>query len=329
MNCIDCNVLLVSSGEEANRYLNTDRCVSCALRFRYCPSCGHMLLRVDMRNDSCRPCFRENPSLANYTTRIDTSGLENNRRYFGVELETELKEPSADNMKAKLIEIDDLLGDAVIMKHDGSLNNGIEIVTKPFIREQHYPLWDKFLTQRPKGLRSWDSDRCGLHIHASRSGLTDETIARAVCFCNSSGNKKFIYVMSGRKSNTYSKYKAKEIATAAQSGDRHEAINLCNQDTVEFRMFKGTLKKESVYKNIEFCDALLDFAAQPDITLTQAMSRASFVRFVKNHEQKWPHLMAFIMCRWFGKETQLSKHIGWRPFKNCSAKNELEITFSE
>lgn len=329
MNCIDCNVRLVSSGDEANRYLQTDRCLSCALRFRYCPNCGLMLLRTSMRNDSCRPCFKENPELAGYSTRVDTSGLENGKRYFGVELETELSNPTEANLKAKLIEIDDLLGDDVIMKHDGSLDHGIEIVTKPLTKEKQYLLWEKFLTQRPKGLTSWDSSRCGLHIHVSRTGLTEETIAKAVCFCNSYGNKKFVYVLSGRKDNNYAKYKAKAIETAGRAGERHEAINLCNQNTIEFRMFKGTLKKESVFKNIEFCDAILEFAAQPDITLTQAMSRSSFVRFVKHNEEKWPHLMAFIMCRWFGKHTELSNKIGWKPYKNCSAKNEMSITFDE
>lgn len=329
MHCIDCNVLLVETGDEANRYLSTDRCITCALQFRYCPNCGLMLLRRDMRNDSCRPCFRENPSLAGYCTRVDCTNLEHGKRLFGVELETELRHPSEANMKAMLIEIDDLLGESVIMKHDGSLSNGIEIVTKPFTREKQYITWDKFLTNRPKGLRSWDSPNCGMHVHVSREGLVEETIARAVCFCNSQGNKKFVYVMSGRKDNTYAKYKAKDMSNAAMARDRHEAINLCNDTTIEFRMFKGTLKKESVFKNIEFCDAILEFAAQPEISLSQAMSRASFVRFVKHHEDKWPHLMSFIMCRWFGKATELSSKIGWKPFKNCSAKNEMSITFEE
>ena len=328
MNCVDCNVELVLEGDNITRYLDTDRCIECALLFRYCPFCGDMMLRREMRNDQCRPCFRENPSLAEYSTRVDTSELETGKRLFGIELETEVKEPSEENMKAKLTEIDDLLGDAVIMKRDGSLRNGIEIVTKPFPIEKQYLLWEKFLTKRPKGLISWDSDRCGLHIHVSREGLTDEVIARAVCFVNSQGNKKFMYVLAGRKDNNYAKFKAKTAANAALPSERHEAINLCNQDTIEFRLFKGTLKKESVYKNIEFVDALMDFASQDGLTLTQAMSRAAFIRFVRQ-QAKWPHLMSFLMARWFGKATELSDQVGWKSFKNCSAKNELSLTFEE
>jgi hypothetical protein len=281
-----------------------------------------------MRNDQCRPCFRENPCLADYGTRVDTSTLERGVRYFGTEIETEVKDPSEENVKAKLREIDDLMGDAVIMKRDSSLQNGIEIVTIPMTLPKQYITWEKFLTKRPKGLISWDSPRCGQHIHVSRDALTEEIIAKAVCFVNSLSNKKFIYVVSGRKDNSYAKFKAKEIETAYRNSERHEAINLCNDKTVEFRMFKGTLKKESVFKNLEFVDALLDFVSQDGLTLNQALGRAGFMRFVK-HQNKWPHLMAFIMCRWFGKETELSKQAGWKPFKNCSAKNELSLTFEE
>jgi hypothetical protein len=281
-----------------------------------------------MRNDQCRPCFRENPQLAEYSTRVDTSKIEKGKRYFGVELETEVKDPSEKNVQAKLREIDDLMGDAVIMKRDGSLQNGIEIVTRPYLKEKQYIIWEKFLTKRPNGLISWNSDRCGMHVHVSRDVLTEGIIAKAVCFINSQANKKFVYVMSGRKDNSYTKYKAKDPETAALTSERHEAINLCNQETIEFRMFKGTLKKESVYKNIEFVDALLDFCSQEDVTLSQAISRAGFMRFVK-HSDKWPHLMSFIMCRWFGKATDLSEQVGWKPFKNCSAKNEFGLTFEE
>ena len=328
MHCIDCDVRLVTEGDDANRYLETDRCISCALRYRYCPYCGSMLLRTEMRNDQCRPCFRENPSLADYSSRVNCECVETGKRYFGIELETEVKDPSEANVKAKLIEIDELLGEDVLMKRDGSLQNGIEIVTKPLLKESQYLLWEKFLTKRPKGLISWDSSRCGLHIHVSRASLSDDTIAKAVCFVNASGNKKFMYVLAGRKDNNYSRFKAKTAENAMLATARHEAINLCNRDTIEFRLFKGTLKKESVYKNIEFCDALLDFCQQEGLELNQAISRAAFVRFVR-HQAKWPHLMAFIMCRWFGKPTELSDSVGWKAFKNCSARNEMSITFEE
>ena len=288
------------------------------------------MLRSDMRNDSCRPCFKLHPVLAEYNTRIDASvKLGDGKRYFGVELETEVKSGKEKDIGAHLLRIDELMGDNVIMKRDGSLRNGIEIVTRPATLEKQYLLWNKFLTEKHEGLVSWYSDRCGMHVHVSKDGVVENTIAKAVCFINSTGNKKFMYVIAGRKDNNYSKYKAKTIEEAAKyNGQRHEAVNLGNEHTIEFRLFKGTLKKESVFKNIEFCDAILEFAEQEDISLTQAMSRSSFIRFVRQ-QNKWPHLFSFIMARWFGKATELSQQAGWSVKKNCSAKNELELILED
>lgn len=329
MTCRDCGVELIPTGDNFNQFLEDACCIDCALRYRYCPHCGEFMLRVNMRNDVCRPCFAENPVLANYGARVETGELLDSVRYFGTELETEVTSNSASALKAQLRHIDKLLGENVIMKHDGSLSNGIEIVTKPFTLEKQFEIWTPFLDAKHDGLISWDSSRCGLHIHVSRAGLTEATIAKAVCFVNSHGNKKFMYVIAGRKQSNYAQFKAKTFEEAGKySGERREAINLANSHTVEFRLFKGTLKKESVFKNLEFCDALLDYCAQDGLTVSQAMSRASFIRFVRK-EGRWPHLMSFIMSRWFGKATELSDQAGWKPKKNCSIKTEMELALEE
>jgi hypothetical protein len=327
MNCTECNVLLTDDEASRNHFLNMDKCIQCALRYRYCPGCAEFLLMIDMKNGFCRPCFRSNPQRGEYHLRIETSllGLEPTKRYFGVELETEVKTGSDKAMQDQLLHIDDLMGDSCIMKRDGSLDHGIEIVTRPYGLEKQYIIWDKFLRAKHPGLVSWDSSTCGMHVHVSRNGLSEQTISRAVCFINAEGNKKFMYVIAGRKDNGFAAFKLKTFDEAGKySGHRHEAVNLGNEDTIEFRMFKGTLKRESVFKNLEFCDAILDFCNQDNITLTQAMSRAGFIRFV-NHGTKWPHLSAFIMSRWYGKETELSKEIGWKAHRNCTVKEETTL----
>lgn len=329
-NCIECNIRLVASGDNMNRFVDTERCIECALRYRYCQGCGEFMLRNDMRGNSCRPCFKANPVLSDYSTRIDASvKLGDGKRYFGVELETVCNPQTESQVKHNLIRIDELLGDAVIMKRDGSLgSHGIEIVTRPATLEKQYLLWNKFLSAPRKGLVSWSDSRCGMHVHVSRDGLTENQIAKAVCFCNSYGNKKFTYIIAGRKDSTYAKYKAKTMEDAISCCDRHEAINLTNDATIEFRMFKGTLRRESVYKNIEFCDAILEYCGQENLDLSKAMSRAGFVRFVRQ-QNKWPHLMSFIMARWFGKATELSTQAKWSVKKNCSATNEASLALED
>src|SRR5690606_30357619 len=40
---------------------------------------------------------------------------------------------------------------------------------------------------------------------------------------------------------------------------RYKAINLCNSNTVEFRIFKGTLKRDTIIASIQWVDVLIRF----------------------------------------------------------------------
>lgn len=51
----------------------------------------------------------------------------------------------------------------------------------------------------------------------------------------------------------YKKYKNEQIR------ERYIAINFQNRDTIEFRIFKGTLYTDSIYAYLEFCDSIIEF----------------------------------------------------------------------
>ncbi len=48
--------------------------------------------------------------------------------------------------------------------------------------------------------------------------------------------------------------KSKKTAT-----DRYKAVNLCNSDTVEFRFFKGTLKRDTIIASIQWVDTIIQY----------------------------------------------------------------------
>ncbi len=334
MKCKDCNNELTKD----TKFLDMEMCIDCAVKYRYCLHCGTMQLRGRMRADMCGGCFREHPVLADASCRVSTDEkLGVGDRYFGVELEAEVcvKNPSGNNTRFKsddivkqIKEIDELVGDNVLLKRDGSLSHGIEIVTRPATLHKQYGLWNKFFSVKHPDLRSFDTKTCGLHVHVSREGLDDHAIAKTVCFINSETNKKFMFVLAGRTVSDFTKFKNKSLSNAHQfSGDRYEAVNLANAETIEFRMFRGTLKKESLFKAIEFCDAILEYCSQ-DKSLEQSMSRSNFVRFV-NQQCKWPHLAAFIKAKWYGVSTELSEQVGWAVKKQCNVESEHELVMSE
>ncbi len=203
---------------------------------------------------------------------IDAWSKQHNR-FFGVELEVELRGDRIDRVE-KARQLNDLINDGDIgsrafFENDGSLNHGFEIVSQPMSLPMHRDVWS-WLNDKDAvaNLRSHNTSTCGLHVHVSRTGLTKLQIAKMVTFVNDPANEQLIRAIARRYAEGYCKIKEKKIGSAHQSSDRYEAINLTSQNTIEFRIFKGSLKYESVVAALEFCHSLVEFtrpASEGDI----------------------------------------------------------------
>ena len=170
-------------------------------------------------------------------------------------------------------------GRHVFFERDGSLSNGFELISQPMsvpaLRETFQFLREPFLV---RGLRSHRTSTCGLHVHVSRAGLSNLTIARAVTFVNDSGNDAFIQALARRYNTGFCNITEKDLETAHLPGDRYEAINLTGRETIEFRLFRGSLKFEAVIAAVEFCHALLEYCARPE-TAAGGLNAQAFVRW--------------------------------------------------
>lgn len=208
-------------------------------------------------------------------------------RWFGVELEVEIKDHAIDaNEKARML--NDLLNDGergkrVFFERDGSLNNGFEIITQPMSLPAHRELWS-WLRDRDacRHLLSHNTRTCGLHVHVNKDNLTQLQIAKIVTFVNDPNNEQLIRSIARRYAEGYCKIKQKEFSSAHQSTDRYEAVNITSQKTIEFRVFKGSLKYESVLAAIEFCNALIEFAASPITNDVTKLTTDHFIDFINN-----------------------------------------------
>ncbi len=236
--------------------------------------------------------------------------------YFGIELELEVTQRDSTTLAAAAKKTSQILrpDEFAILKHDGSLNCGFEICTRPADMISHQHRWSKFFAGKPDTLQVLPS--CGLHIHTSRRGLSDLTIAKIVCFLNAYHNRGFIQVMAGRSANNYCQIKKKKLTTASEfAGDRYEAVNLANPNTIEFRIFRATLNPAIFFKALEFCDAIRSFCTPAARSLRESMMRSEFTHFVHKNNKQWPHLDAFIQAKWYGRETPLTKKFGFTPDK--------------
>lgn len=153
------------------------------------------------------------------------------------------------------------------VEQDGSISgiNGAEIVT-------HYGSMDAVLSGATKiaaalkgKARSHNTTCCGLHVSISRAGLTNLDIARFVVFWNNPKNTRFLVAFARRWSNTYciqdfdkGNYKIPEreydIDSFVWTGNsRYEIVNLCNNNRIEVRAFRGTTSRETLRLCISLC----------------------------------------------------------------------------
>jgi len=197
---------------------------------------------------------------------------------YGVELEID----DGDDKEEAARDIQSVAGDHVYIKQDGSLSyNGMEIVTHPATLEYHcneFP-WDDICdTALSYGYRSHDTDTCGLHIHASRSLFgkseteQDLTIAKIMLLIDQ-WYDTYVVRFSRRdlskmrrwadKPNVNIRRDDDEIDAIEKSkssrGNRYKAVNICNSNTVEFRLFRGTLKRNTIIASIQWVDTIIRF----------------------------------------------------------------------
>lgn len=189
-----------------------------------------------------------------------------NKRYLGVELEVEVASGDRHTAAERINDVvnDGEVGRKVFFEADGSLNNGFEVISQPMSLPAQTQLW-QWLKEKSliRGLKSHNTTTCGLHVHVSKQNLTSLQIAKIVTFVNSPVNEDFIKALArryGQAGTGYCRIKDKsKIGSAHQSQDRYEAVNVTNRHTIEFRIFKGSLKYESVISAIEFANAMIEF----------------------------------------------------------------------
>lgn len=189
-------------------------------------------------------------------------------RYFGVELEMVAKRTARGAANETL---QAATTDWFLFKHDGSLPcHGAELVTAPMTLEKHQQRWPELQGALREHWSSWKSPETGLHIHVSRRGrfqdtigkeLSQLTIGKVLVFLNDTRNSALREFVAGRESVNYACMKKKTILDGklAYTSQRYEFVNLQNDHTIEFRLFKGSCKVERVLMNLEFLDCLLDW----------------------------------------------------------------------
>lgn len=245
----------------------------------------------------------EDEILHDYSTRVDaihpTSSApewlkdRDGALVFGVECEMESK---GDRQSALV----DCLGGRdgngrYILKSDGSLNCGVELVTMPYTLQEHRDLfkWQEVMSGVEKFGHAGDTDTCGIHVHINRTAITPLTLGKMLVFVNSPETTRLIGIIAQRSNNSYCQRIKKKVSDALQEPDsRYQAVNVTRR-TVEIRIFKGNIRPERILKNIEFCHALCMYL--PDCALSHLESQGYFVDWLRKNRKQYPELTKFLI----------------------------------
>jgi hypothetical protein len=234
---------------------------------------------------------------------------------LGLELEMEIDSShSLDGRAGVLLENVGNYRDAendrytyALCEQDGSLDNGFEMVTAYTGLDVHKEQL-QFFKEKFEGAKSHNTSTCGLHIHICKADMSTLHACKMVFFINDADNQKLVYALARRDSSSYSKIHDKKgdkhwLKDAMQAGkkvednnklqkryqlrnlnsDRYEALNFKNDKTIEFRLFKGSLKYQTIMACLEFTFATWHFCK--DASQTQ-LTTAEFLKFICRAENR-------------------------------------------
>lgn len=217
--------------------------------------------------------------------------------FLGLELEMEVTDDYSRSDKAEMIlnNLKNYRADNgniytyCLLENDGSLNNGFEMVTGYTGLDVHEKQLS-FFKKPIRGLRSHDTQTCGLHIHIDKRNMTLNHATKLILFMHDSGNQKLIKTIARRTSSRFAKMVNKKadyawLKSAKRShdplcnlnDDRYESLNFQNEKTVEFRLFKGTLKFESIMACLEFTYAAWFFCKDHGY---KDLNTDNFIKFI-------------------------------------------------
>ena len=265
-------------------------CRACSDDHFECEQCGEIYHNDDYgENGMCQECCDKKTSAHIHCYHCDEPPLvfhpnQNESLYFGIELETE-NYSSRDGSRGECGEALFLLSDderLFWLSEDCSLTCGIEIISQPCTLDYHrdsFP-WQAILdTVDNCGGETWKGPVAALHIHFSKAFFGTAyselyqlrlvylfekfysnlaILGRASTYLQERSAKKY----NNDLHNKGSKAKIREL----KDYYRFQAVNLCNQDTVEIRIFRSAGTVKTILASIELVDFLARLATKTSLT---------------------------------------------------------------
>ncbi len=330
MLCENCAAELTSVCDECGEHFYTNSetdcsddtinlCRRCFNRdYTTCDRCCRVIRREDVHyfadfdQNLCASCYNKANAeefIHDYGYKPEPEFHGKGPRYLGVELE--IDGGGTDGNVAKvLLDIANRDADNLYIKKDGSLDCGMELVTHPMTLDYHMERmpWGEILAEaRSLGYKSHMAHTCGLHVHISRKAFgywhdeQEAAIARLIFFVEKFWPEmlRFSRRTQEQLNHWAARYGAKLTPTDQlkhvknSNAGRYVAVNLQNRNTVEIRIFRGTLKLNTLLATLQMINHLCSVAVSLTDEQLQDMGWYDFLSRVTE-----PELIQYLKTRY-------------------------------
>ena len=273
-----------------------DRCIENS-DFEWCEDC------CEWGRTRSHECFRDRTGINSYSYKPEPVFYGNGPAFMGIELEIE----ATDNSQMTAEQIARLFSgrfgiDNFYAKSDGSLTvgQGVEIVSHPRDLDSWRVIADEMAetlqTVSLAGGKSWDIDKCGLHIHVSKNAFVSNT-HQAMFGLAIIRNQVWAERLAGR-SAFYANFDRLQRPGAILStirspwsAEHRDAVNYGNDHTIEVRIFRPSLSIGRIMACLEFMDGLRIMTQQVTVNdfTHGALHYRNIEDFFNANANKYPH----------------------------------------
>ena len=227
--------------------------------------------------------------------------------FLGVELETDKYSKSKQHAAEKIAGISSSES-LFYLKEDASLYDGFEIVTHPATLSFHRKgmPWESMLqTIVQSGGNSNNTTTCGLHVHMSKlffgqsEDEQDTHLLKMLHLLEKFWQQLFVFSRRESQSGFAQRYnkpfyfdELDEVKKLKQRDGHFQALNISPYNTIELRIFRGTLELPTLMATIELCDYFARFSKKYSTVLMHKLNWAGFANRIP--PTRYPNLATYM-----------------------------------
>lgn len=264
-----------------------------------CEDCGKIFIDYDNVSvcDDCATAYKTLEYNAKAEDILPTE--ETSSRLFGIELEYE-------DITAR--QVGKTLKGHAISKRDGSIRNGVEVVTRPACVETH----KKSLKPFYESVKVSAKSNTGMHVHVDKKNLSAYQLGFMLEFLNKPSLIPDIEKVAGRKysTNTYcrtldsmkmswgNKFDEGRYKLVKTPTQKYSPLNTSKAKTIEVRIFSSPESYEEMCGKLDFVAALVRYSSPYAVSvksLKEKFEWATFTNFVEANRKEFPHFVSYFL----------------------------------